>query len=194
MTTILLASEASLAPTKGLDGSAVEVVVQTTGGVRLSALVARRIAARVAALTESLLRDGVTFSTYEGTEDGLGLRLVADSESATDLPDGKALPKGVTRDGDLFAFAAAVADDPFVVPGPDEFPDVLPGSHGPLASAVQLFVGLPMTGYLSVEEGHAVAEVNEALGLDYLPTFGSATAIALADALSRKRPTRSKTR
>jgi hypothetical protein len=182
VTWIALESTASVAASKGLDSDAVEVAVAAPGGATLSAVVARRVAVRAGTLAESLVAASDA-PGFAASEDGLSIVVPG-------VPEDYPLPKAVERDGDAFRFAGATRDDPYVVPGPADFPDVLPGSSGPLASAVQLFVGLPMTGYLSVDEGEAVAYVNEALGLDHVPTYSTATAEALAAELTRKRPTR----
>jgi hypothetical protein len=190
VTVLTLASEATLADVKGLaDRRAVEVVLVDPPRPPYAAVVDARVATRVAAFVESLLASGVLPVSVEGTADGLGVRLVADPEGETGLPDAKALPKGVTRDGDTLTFAASTPDDPYVVPAPDDFPDVLPGSSGPLAAAVQLFVGLPVSGYLSQADGRAIALVNEMLGLDYASAFTAETAAGLAAELRSKRTT-----
>lgn len=182
MTWIALDSTARVAAAKGLESDAVEIAVAAPDGATLTAVVARRVALRAGTLAEALLPVSET-PALSASEDGLSIVVPG-------VPEDYRLPKSVDRDGDAFRFGASTRDEPYVVPGPSEFPDVLPGSSGPLASAVQLFVGLPMTGYLATNEGEVVAYVNEALGLDYAPTYTAETAKALDAELSRKRPTR----
>lgn len=167
-------------------GDVVVLAVTRADGTTLAAPIARRVAQRAAELADVLARSGYAF-TIETTLDRFGL-------TVTDGPEEYALPAGAKRTPTGVEFPGKVADDPVVVPPPDEFPDVLPGSSGPLAAAVQLFVGRPITGYLDAEDAAAIAEVNEALGLEYADAFTTATARALADHLAPRRSTKGKTK